>query len=353
MPGGPMGFQPQMGMPGMTPQNLNMVPRPGMGMPPGLSSQMGGLMIPPNQPRQELPPGASNLLILTGVPAEAKENDIKMLCQGAGGGQVTKISYRVADQDGLGWAFVVFATPEQAHHARDRLDGKTVGGYIFKQPIRASIGEGLYGEVKKAKPEDATAGEWQEYKTPDGRPYWHNKTTKQTTWTRPAFQMAGLQSGASAVDKKTVAGPVGANLFVYHVPNSWDDSILKMHFEHFGKIMSCAIQRDAEGRSRGFGFISFETQQAAKAAISGMNGFPVEGKWLKVQIKEKDMIAVADPPAAKAPPQTPGPVASTLPPSTGPTVVPAQAPALGLPAPSDTSVGPMKPGMVAPRPGPY
>eukprot|EP00746_Dinoflagellata_sp_MGD_P006184 gnl/MRDRNA2_/MRDRNA2_112043_c0_seq1.p1 gnl/MRDRNA2_/MRDRNA2_112043_c0~~gnl/MRDRNA2_/MRDRNA2_112043_c0_seq1.p1 ORF type:complete len:360 (-),score=63.57 gnl/MRDRNA2_/MRDRNA2_112043_c0_seq1:38-1033(-) len=331
-------------------------------------------MIPPNvhQGRQELPPGASNLIVLTGIPAEAKENDVKMLCQGAGGGEVTKIAYRVADQEGLGWAFVVFATPEQAHHARDRLDGKTIGGYIFKQPVRASVGEGLYGEVKKAAPGDQSMGEWQQYKTPDGRPYWHNKTTKQTTWTRPALQMAGIQTSASAVASKSIAGPVGANLFVYHVPNSWDDSILKQHFEHFGKIMSCAIQRDNEGRSKGFGFISYETQQAATAAIAGMNGFPVEGKWLKVQIKKGDEMMIKDDMGKSAPksapPQTPGPVASTLastpapapppapppppPPKANPpaVTVPAQPPALGLP---DPGFGPMKPGMIAPRPGPY
>merc|ERR1719359_1918975 len=227
----------------MTPPNLSMVSRPGMGVPTGLTHQVGGMMAPTlPQGRQELPPGASNLVIVTGIPPEAKENDVKVVCQGAGGGEVTKIGYHVADEEGLGWAFVVFATPEQAHQARDRLDGKTLGGFIFKKPLGASIGEGLYGEVKKAKPEDAKDGAWQEYKTPDGRPYWHNKTTKQTTWTKPAFQLAGLQSSATAVAAKSVAGPVGANLFVYHVPNSWDDSILKMHFEHFGKIISCGIQ---------------------------------------------------------------------------------------------------------------
>lgn len=331
MPGGPM--PQQMGMPGMMPQSLHHAPRPGMGLPGGLQPNAGGgFMVPQLHQRQELPPGASNLLVLTGIPTEAKENDVKVVCQGAGGGEVIKISYRVADQDGLGWAFVVFATPEQAHNARDRLDGKTLGGYIFKKPLSASIGEGVFGEVKKAKPEDVTAGEWKEFKTPDGRAYWHNKTTKQTTWTRPApIQMVSPLAASAATKSALNSGPLGANLFVYHVPNSWDDGILKQHFEHFGKIVSCAIQRGPDGTSKGYGFISFETQQAAKAAISGMNGFPVEGKWLKVQLKKGDEEMMN-------PGGNDGPVASSVP---------------ALPAPSEAGFGPMKPGMVTPRPGPY
>merc|ERR1712083_915341 len=84
------------------------------------------------------------------------------------------------------------------------------------------------------------------------------------------------------------SGPVGANLFIYHIPNSWNDSILRQHFEHFGKIVSCRVQTDNDGRSRGFGFVSFDSATAAGAAIAGMHGFPVEGKHLKVQLKKGD-----------------------------------------------------------------
>jgi RNA recognition motif-containing protein len=83
-------------------------------------------------------------------------------------------------------------------------------------------------------------------------------------------------------------GPVGANLFVYHVPLNWDDGILQQHFEHFGSIVSCRVQKDPEGRPRGFGFVSYDSASAAQEAIAGMHGFPVEGKWLKVQLKKGD-----------------------------------------------------------------
>merc|ERR1712146_825980 len=46
--------------------------------------------------------------------------------------------------------------------------------------------------------------------------------------------------------------------------------------------------QDPEGRARGFGFVSFDSAEAGTAAIAGMHGFPVEGKWLKVQLKKGD-----------------------------------------------------------------
>merc|ERR1712151_1435384 len=57
---------------------------------------------------------------------------------------------------------------------------------------------------------------------------------------------------------------------------------------HFGKIVSCRVQTDNDGRSRGFGVVSFDSATAAGAAIAGMHGFPVEGKHLKVQLKKGD-----------------------------------------------------------------
>lgn len=104
----------------------------------------------------------------------------------------------------------------------------------------------------------------------------------------------------------SVAGPAGANLFVYHIPNSWDDNILRQHFEHFGPIISCKVQRDPDGRPRGFGFVSYKDPTSANAAIAGMHGFPVDGKHLKVQLKKGDsdlpMIPVPPPPGGAAPP---------------------------------------------------
>lgn len=54
-------------------------------------------------------------------------------------------------------------------------------------------------------------------------------------------------------------------------------------FTPFGKLQSAELMTDpATGLSRGFGFIEMETEEAARAAISGLNGKDVDGQALNV-----------------------------------------------------------------------
>ena len=84
-------------------------------------------------------------------------------------------------------------------------------------------------------------------------------------------------------------GPPGANLFIFHIPNEWNDIDLFSYFESqkIGKILSVRVMTDKkEGRSRGFGFVSYETPQQALEAIKRVNGKSVLGKRLKVELKQ-------------------------------------------------------------------
>ena len=71
---------------------------------------------------------------------------------------------------------------------------------------------------------------------------------------------------------------------------SWgtNEETLQERFSEFGEVVSVTIIRDREsGRSRGFGFVEFSTENAAKAAIDGMNGMEVNGRFLRVNIAHK------------------------------------------------------------------
>jgi len=81
-------------------------------------------------------------------------------------------------------------------------------------------------------------------------------------------------------------GPPGSNLFIFHIPSEWGDADLIHRFQPYGSILSARIRRDATGRNIGYGFVSFDNQLSAFAAIRGMNGFHVAGKWLKVTLKK-------------------------------------------------------------------
>ncbi|PWK75823.1 RNA recognition motif-containing protein [Mucilaginibacter oryzae] len=79
------------------------------------------------------------------------------------------------------------------------------------------------------------------------------------------------------------------NIFVGSLPFSLGEADLKQLFEAYGEVNSVKIIIDREsGRSKGFGFIEMEDDEAAQQAISGLNGSEVKGRSIAVsQAEEK------------------------------------------------------------------
>eukprot|EP00002_Diphylleia_rotans_P010821 TRINITY_DN213_c0_g1_i4.p3 TRINITY_DN213_c0_g1~~TRINITY_DN213_c0_g1_i4.p3 ORF type:complete len:292 (+),score=56.94 TRINITY_DN213_c0_g1_i4:276-1151(+) len=67
------------------------------------------------------------------------------------------------------------------------------------------------------------------------------------------------------------------NIFIKNLEKSIDDKMLYDTFSLFGNILSCKIETDNEGNSRGFGFVHYETPNAAENAISKVHGKMING----------------------------------------------------------------------------
>ena len=71
-------------------------------------------------------------------------------------------------------------------------------------------------------------------------------------------------------------GPDGANLFIFHIPNHFTNLDMYQLFCPYGNLLSVRIMVEKDtGRSRGFGFVSYDSPDAAALAIKELNGFPV------------------------------------------------------------------------------
>ncbi|CAL5205611.1 unnamed protein product [Lathyrus oleraceus] len=62
-----------------------------------------------------------------------------------------------------------------------------------------------------------------------------------------------------------------------------DNDALGKAFSSFGEIVESKVILDREtGRSRGFGFVTFASEQSMKDAIEGMNGQDLDGRNITV-----------------------------------------------------------------------
>lgn len=76
-------------------------------------------------------------------------------------------------------------------------------------------------------------------------------------------------------------------LYVGNFPYSVDEDQLRELFSPYGEIDELALIMDREtGRSKGFAFITFATQQAAESALE-KNGVDLAGRALRVNMAQE------------------------------------------------------------------
>ncbi|XP_072227072.1 polyadenylate-binding protein 1b isoform X1 [Leuresthes tenuis] len=77
------------------------------------------------------------------------------------------------------------------------------------------------------------------------------------------------------------------NVYIKNFGDDMDDEKLRELFSQYGNAMSIRVMTDDGGKSRGFGFVSFERHEDAQKAVDEMNGKELNGKLIYVGRAQK------------------------------------------------------------------
>uniref|UniRef100_A0A7S1N4A2 Polyadenylate-binding protein n=1 Tax=Eutreptiella gymnastica TaxID=73025 RepID=A0A7S1N4A2_9EUGL len=78
-----------------------------------------------------------------------------------------------------------------------------------------------------------------------------------------------------------------ANIFIKSLHSSIDNKSLHDTFQAFGNILSCKVVMKPDGTSAGYGFVHFEQEESAAAAVEKVNGMLLKAKQVYVGFFER------------------------------------------------------------------
>ncbi|KAL4955568.1 hypothetical protein BDW69DRAFT_204403 [Aspergillus filifer] len=78
---------------------------------------------------------------------------------------------------------------------------------------------------------------------------------------------------------------MATKLFVGNLSWGTSDQTLQTVFSEYGEVTDAIVLKDREtGRSRGFGFVTFSSKEAADSAIAAMNEQDLDGRQIRVNL---------------------------------------------------------------------
>jgi len=220
-----------------------------------------------------------------------------------------------ATRRSLGYAYVNFHRVDDAERALDTLNFKNIRsrpcrimwshrdpslrksgvGNIFVKNLATSIDNkqlydtfSIFGNILSCKVATSSRGEslgygFVHYESDEAALQAINSVDGKNI----AEQTVSVAPFKSKKDRGGVVESIFSNIYVKNLPAEITDADFKKMFEKFGAITSSSVSVDTDGKSRGFGFLNFETPEAAASAVAEMNGLDMSGNELYVGRAQK------------------------------------------------------------------
>lgn len=182
---------------------------------------------------------------INNIDASVEESTLRKLCEEKGGKVVSLVIIRdKVTKASLGYGFCSFSTPQEAVRAVNNL-----GNYLLG--------------------------------------------TKRLTLSRASSRSersSFLNSVRQQQEESTASQAGCTNVYVKGLAAYEEEECLRKMFMRFGEIINVRVMRNPQGKSRGFGFVSFKKVADAKRAVAEMNGCKMGSHVLGVSFYESKKV---------------------------------------------------------------
>ncbi|XP_031099326.1 uncharacterized protein DDB_G0290685-like isoform X2 [Ipomoea triloba] len=194
----------------------------------------------------------------------------------------------IATHCSLGYGYVTYGNPQDADRALKELNltplnGKPIQIMYFQQDSTKHESGGFnskksdYGGINNQGGRVGTDGGC--FNNKDSKLSGYNSKnpnfesvsscSTNATESRDASDapQQGHQANTQVKAQPQVGNPSGGSILIKNLDKAIDDRALHAIFSAFGNILSCKVETDASGQSKGYGHIEYDSEEAAQEAI--------------------------------------------------------------------------------------
>ncbi|XP_010529882.1 PREDICTED: RNA-binding protein CP29B, chloroplastic-like [Tarenaya hassleriana] len=203
---------------------------------------------------EEEPGFSPDLKLFVGnLPFTVDSSQLAELFESAGNVQMVEVIYDKITGRSRGFGFVTMSTVEEVESAAQQFNGYEYEG----RPLRVNS-----GPPPPRREESFSRGP-------------RSRSSFQGSDSGPRSSFPGSGSGSSN------------RVYVGNLSWAVDDMALESLFNEQGKVVEARVIYDRDsGRSKGFGFVTYNSPQEVNNAIRSLNGADLDGRQIRVSVAE-------------------------------------------------------------------